>query len=374
MDKTLLLTPGPTQIPPAVLAEMSKPIIHHRTKDFETVFEEVRKQLQWLFQTKQEVLSIAATGTGVMEATVVNLFSPGDAVITVNGGKFGERWTKISNAYGLKATEVFVERGKAVTIAQLETALQNSPGAKAILFQASETSTGVAMPTEAITKLCKKHNILSVCDAITACGVFDLPMDAWGIDVLITASQKALMLPPGLAFIAFSDKAWEAAKVAKCPKFYFDLNKELKAQLKNQTAWTPAISIIFGARISLGMMMKEGRENMYARHEKLAAMTRKASVALGMELFSSAASAAVTTVCVPSGVANGKKIVSEMREQFGIIIAGGQDELEGKIFRLSHFGYCSETDLYVAFGALEKVLKQLGHSFKAGASLEALNI
>ena len=231
MKKFRLLTPGPTSIPEKVLSKFAEPVIHHRTSLFEEIFGEFRGQLKWLFQTEQDVLALAATGTGAMEATVSNLFSShgahgADEVITINGGKFGERWTKIAKAYGLTVYEIFVERGKSVEISALNAALAAHPKVKAVLFQASETSTGALMPVEEIVSQCKKHKVLSVCDGITAVGIFDLPMDQWGIDVLLTGSQKALMLPPGLCFVAFSANAWKAAESSTLPKFYFDLKLE----------------------------------------------------------------------------------------------------------------------------------------------------
>jgi aspartate aminotransferase-like enzyme len=371
MRKPLLLTPGPTMIPPSVLQAMAMPILHHRTKDFEVLFADVREKLKWLFETQGEVISLACTGTGAMEAAVVNLCSPGDAVVTINLGKFGERFTKITQNYGLQVEEIFVERGKTLELSVLEQKLK-SRKVHAVFFQASETSTGTATPVQQIAALAKKYGALSICDAITACGVFSLPMDAWGIDVLMTASQKALMLPPGLALIALSDQAWAAQAKAKLPKFYFDLAGEKKAHLKNQTAWTPAISIIVGAQVSLGMMMAEGREVMFARHERLAHATRVAVQAMGLKLFSEAPSTAVTTVCVPEEIADGKQIIKRLRERFAVIIAGGQDELEGKIFRLSHFGYCNEADIIIAINKLEIVLKELGYGPQFGAGGRAL--
>ncbi len=372
MKKTYLLTPGPTPIPGEILAGFAKPIIHHRTPPFKALMKDVRSQLQRLFQTKQDVLLLASTGTGAMEAALINLFQPGDAVITVNGGKFGERWTHLANAYGLKPLEIRLTPGQAVTVEQVREALQSSPGAKAILFQASETSTGVRMPTEALCKLAREKNILSVCDAITACGVFDLPMDAWGIDVLITGSQKALMLPPGLAMLALSDRAWAACEKASLPRFYFDLRLEKKAQAQDQTAWTPAISLIQGLNESLKMILDEGLPRVFERHERLAQATRAAVKALGLEILAKdSPSTAVTAVLAPAQGPDGKKIVSHLRDRHGVFIAAGQDELESKIFRLSHFGYCGPFDVTTAISALELTLHELGYPVRFGAGVGA---
>lgn len=371
MKKTYLLTPGPTPIPERVSAVFAQPIIHHRTPTFEKLFSEVRERLKRLFQTKEEVLMIASTGTGTMDAAVSNLFSPGEKVITINGGKFGERWTKIAKAYGLNPVEITLPRGMAVTPLELEKICAANTDAVAVLFQASETSTGVLMPVKEIVGIAKKFKMLSVCDAITALGVLSLPMDSWGIDVLITGSQKAMMLPPGLAFIALSTDAWKKSANAKLPRFYFDLAKEKAAHLKNQTAWTPATSLIQGLAESLKMMEEEGFERSYRRHEVLAEATRAAVAALGLEPLSKSPSPAVTAVKVPSTISEGKKIPKLMREKWGVTITGGQDELEGKIFRLSHFGYCSMFDITTGISALELVLSELGHPVKMGAGVGA---
>jgi len=374
MKKFRLLTPGPTSIPEKVLAKFAEPVVHHRTTIFEETFKELQSLLSWLFQTKQPVLTLTATGTAGMEAAVCNLFSPNDEVITVNAGKFGERWGKISKAYGLKVNEIMVDWGKAVDMAVLEKTLKDNPKVKAILFQASETSTGALMPVKAIADLCKKNNVLCVCDGITAVGIFDLPMDSWGIDVLITGSQKALMLPPGLAFIALSEKAWKAAETSTCPKFYLNLQNEKKNQLKQQTSWTPAISLIQGGVVSLGMLKQEGLPALFAHHEKLAKATRNAAAALGLELFSSAPSPVLTTVCVPSSfsVEQGNKIQKIMQEKYGVIIMGGQDHMKGKILRLSHFGYTDLFDVANGISALELALHELGYPLEFGKGVGAV--
>ena len=374
MKKFRLLTPGPTSIPEKVLAKFAEPVVHHRTTIFEETFKKVQDHLQWLFQTKQPVLALTATGTGAMEATVSNLFSPHDEVVVVTAGKFGERWTKIARAYGLKVHEIMVDRGKALEPFVLEQKLTEYPFSKAVLFQASETSTGALMPVKAITEICQKHKVLSVCDGITAVGIFNLPMDEWGIDVLITGSQKALMLPPGLAFLAFSDKAWKMTESSTCPKFYFNLLSEKKNQDKQQTSWTPAISLIQGAVESLGMLREQGLSSLFLHHEKLATATRNAARALGLELFSEAPSPVLTTVRVPSSfsVEQGKKIQKIMQEKYGVIIMGGQDELQGKILRLSHFGYCDLFDVATGIGALELALHELGYSIEFGKGVGAV--
>jgi aspartate aminotransferase-like enzyme len=372
MKKAYLLAPGPTPIPERVAAILGQPIPHHRTPGFEKAFAEVREGLKWLFQTKQEVILLTATGTGGMDAAVSNLFRRGEKVITVNGGKFGERWTKIAKVYGLTPVEIKLDAGESLDPGELSKVIAANPDAKAVLFQASETSTGVRMPVQEITTAAKKAGMLSVCDAITAMGVMDLPMDAWGIDVMITGAQKALMLPPGLAFIALSDAAWKKSESADLPKFYFDLAKEKKAHLTNQTAWTPAISLVLGLAESLRMLKEEGLPEVFKRHELLAKATRAAVSALGLvPLAKKSPSPAVTAVRVPSSIKEGKKIPKLMRDQWGVTIAGGQDELEGKIFRLSHFGYCSTFDVTTGISCLELVLSELGHPVKFGTGVGA---
>jgi len=371
MKKTYLLTPGPTQIPESISSLFARPIIHHRTPAFQTLFEDVRAGLKYLYQTKQDVLLLACTGTGAMDAAVSNIFKKGDKVLTLNAGKFGERWTKIARAYGLVAVELKVEAGDSIEPKQVEDLLRANPDAKAVLFQASETSTGVKLPTQEICKLARAANALSVCDAITACGVFDLPMDEWGIDVLITGSQKALMLPPGLSMIALSDRAWAMNETSDLPHFYFDLAKERKSLPKNQTAWTPAISLIQGLQEALRMIREEGLHNVFKRHELLAKATRNAVTALGLEILAKKPSTAVTAVKVPASIKDGKQLPKIMRDKYGVTIVGGQDELEGKIIRLSHFGYCDKFDVITGISALELALNELGYKVEFGKGVGA---
>lgn len=372
MRKTYLLTPGPTSIPETISAHFAQPIVHHRTPAFQAVFEDVKTNLKYLFQTQQDVLILTCSGTGAMDAAVSNLFKKGDTVITLNAGKFGERWTKIAKAYGLNPVEIRVEAGNSIEVHQVEKAIQANPTARAILFQASETSTGVQLPTQEICQLAKSAQILSVCDAITACGVFELPMDEWNIDVLITGSQKALMIPPGLAMIALSEKAWQMTETSDLPHFYFDLVKERKGLATHQTAWTPAISLIQGLQQSLQMIREESLPNVFKRHDLLARATRNAVHALGLELLAKKnPSNAVTAVKIPPSIRDGKQVPKIMRDQYGVTIVGGQDELEGKIIRLSHFGYCDKFDITTAISALELVLNQLGHPVEFGKGVGA---
>lgn len=366
------MTPGPTSIPENISSIFARPIIHHRTPAFQHVFEDVKSKLKYLFQTQQDVLLLSCSGTGAMDAAVSNLFKKGDTVITINVGKFGERWTKIAQTYGLNPVEILGEAGESVELDQVQEAIKTHPHARAILFQASETSTGVKLPTREICQLAQAAKMISVCDAITACGVFELPMDEWGIDVLITGSQKALMIPPGLAMIALSEKAWAMTETSDLPHFYFDLAKERKGLPKNQTAWTPAISLIQGLQESLRMIEEEGLENVFKRHDLLARATRNAVHALGLELLAKKhPSNAVTAVKIPAAIADGKAVPKLMRDKYGVTIVGGQDELEGKIIRLSHFGYCDKFDITTAISALELVLNELGHRVEFGKGVGA---
>lgn len=374
MKKTYLLTPGPTTIPEAVSAVLASPILHHRTPAFQALFEDVRSGLKYLFQTKHDVLILTTTGTGAMDAAVSNLFRRGDQVITLNAGKFGERWGRIARAYGLNVVELRASQpGESFEARQVEEAIRSHSDAKAILFQASETSTGVRLPTQEICRLARGANMISICDAITACGVFDLPMDEWGIDVLITGSQKGLMLPPGLAMLALSERAWALAETSDLPRFYFDLARERKAQAKGQTAWTPGISLIQGLQVSLRMIREEGLHNVFKRHELLARATRAAIQALGLEVLAKKSpSTAVTAAIVPPSIKDGKQIPKLLRDKYGVVIAGGQDELEGKIIRLSHFGYCEKFDIVTGISALELALNELGHSVEYGRGVGAV--
>jgi aspartate aminotransferase-like enzyme len=369
--KSYLLAPGPTPVPPEVLAAMALPVIHHRTPQFGAVLAEVQEGLRELFGTAREVLVLAASGTGAMEGSVTNLLSPGDEVVVVNGGKFGERWTKICQAYGVRVHEVVVEWGRAVLPAAVAAALDEHPAARTVFVQASETSTCALHPVPELARLTRQRDTLLVVDGITAVGVLDLPMDRLGIDVLITGSQKALMLPPGLALVALSERAWAATERAKLPRFYFDFRKERKGVAERSTAWTPAISLVQGLRVALGLMRAEGWPALYARHDRLARATRAGATALGLRLLAPAApSPAATAVFVPDGV-DGAALVRYLRDRMHVTFAGGQDQLKGKIVRLSHLGYVGTFDVITGLAALELALAHLGASVTFGRGVGA---
>jgi len=369
--KQYLLTPGPTPVPPEVQLKMAEPIIHHRTPEFSKVFSEVRTGLKKLFQTREDVLVLASSGTGAMEAAVVNLLSAGDPVIVVNGGKFGERWTKICQSYGVEVDEIKVEWGEAVTVEAVRAALERRPNAKAVLVQASETSTTAVHPVEAIAGLTRARDTLLIVDGITAVGVYDIPMDRWGIDVLVTGSQKALMLPPGLAFLALSERAWKRAAKPHLPAFYFDLQRERKNQADNTTAYTPAVSLVFGLHAVLAMLEKEGYENVFGRHASLAAATRAAGEALGLKpLAPRAPSPAATGLFLPAGI-DGGKLTKYLRDKVGVSFAGGQDHIKGKVVRIAHIGYYGEFDIITAIAALEMALTKFGARVALGSGVAA---
>lgn len=370
MIKKYLLAPGPTPVPESVLLAMAQPIFHHRTPQFEALFADTASSLKKLFKTTQDVLMLASSGSGAMEAAVTNTTSPGDRVLVVNGGKFGERWGKIAAAYGLAVTELKVEWGTAVDPAAIAKALREHPETKLVLVQGSETSTTVLHPVAEIAKITRETDALLVVDGITAVGVLDLPMDALGIDVLLTGSQKALMLPPGLAFIALSEKAWKAVAGAKCPRFYFDLKRERDNQQKHTTAWTPAISLIFGLHEALRLMFEEGLNNVFARHDRLARATRAGAEALGLKLVApTAPSPATTGIYLPDGVPG--KVVGYLRNKVGITFAGGQDQLKGKICRIAHLGYIGSFDIVTALAALEMGMAAFGREIQFGVGVGA---
>ncbi len=372
MKKTYLLAPGPTPVPETVSLEMAAPMVHHRTPQFSKIFGEAAEDAKYLFQTKQDVIILASTGTGGMESCITNLFSPGDKVLVVNGGKFGERWGKISESYGLEPVWINVDWGQAVDANKVKEALDKDKDIRAILVQASETSTAVAHPIEALSKLTRdRDDILLVVDGITGTGVFPLPMDEWGIDAMITGSQKALELPPGLALVALSEKAWKFADQSKCPHFYFDLKKERK-NLANQTsAYTPAVSLVIGLRAVLKSFKEEGLENVHKRHNRLARATRAAAKALGLKMVAPDAPAdSATGVFLPDGI-DGGKLVKSLRDDFGVTLAGGQDQWKGKVIRIAHLGYVDTFDTIIAISAIEMALKKFGHAVELGKGVAA---
>ena len=373
MFKKYLLAPGPTPIPPEILSAMSMPIIHHRSTDFIPVLESAKKGLQWLYQTKNDVLILCSTGTGGMVGSVNNFFSPDDRVLVINGGKFGERWTKICQSYGLQVTEIEIDWGYTVKPERIEELLKKNPEIKGVLVQASETSTGVYHDIKAISDIVKKKdNTILIVDAISALVAHDIKTDQWGIDVMVGGSQKGVMLPPGLAFVSISEKAWKMAEKAKLQKFYFHFKKEREALSKNQTNFTSAVTLIIGLNESLKLLQKEGLENIFKRHEQLANMTRQAVKSIGLELFSKESpSNAVTAITAPEEL-DGQTIYKTLKEKYGITAAGGQGRAKGKIFRIAHLGYADVFDIIIAISGIEMDLTELGFPVKLGRGVSAV--
>ena len=369
MKKYQLMAPGPTPVPSQALLAMAQPIIHHRTPEYEALFVEVRAGLKQLVQTSQEVIPLACSGTGAMEAALVTTLSAGDTAVVVSAGKFGERWLELGRAYGLDIVELTAPYGETVTAARLAETLAAHPRAKAVLTQLSETSTGVLHDVKSYATVTGGTDAILVVDAVSSLGIADLQMDAWGLDVMISGSQKGLMLPPGLGFCALSDKAWATNKTARLPRYYFDLAAERRTVVKNEAHFTPAVSIVIGLRTVLEMLDREGLANVFKRHDRLARATRAGAEALGLGLFCKATpSPAVTAVIAPPGV-DSEQIVKIYSQAHNITIAGGQGEMKGRIFRLGHMGYAAEFDVVVALAALEQVLADLGQPVDFGAGV-----
>lgn len=372
MQKRYLLAPGPTPVPPEILLAMARPILHHRAPEFAEILAQVREDLKWLFQTRQDVIILVATGTGGMESAVSNFLSPGDRALVINGGKFGERWLKLCQVYGANVEEIKVEWGYAVDPQRVAEALKKDPAIKAVYVQASESSTGIAHDVKSLGQIVRPlDGTILVVDAVSALGVFDLPTDEWGLDVVVAGSQKALMLPPGLAFVSVSEKAWRANEKARNTKFYFNLKKERESQAKHQTAYTAAVSLMVGLHEVLQHLRAEGLANIFARHKQLAYAMRQAMLAAGLTLFPrESPSDALTAIHAPPGV-DGQVVYKILREKYGITAAGGQDHLKGKIFRIAHMGYADLFDVIIAVAAVEMVIKGLGYPIKMGEGVRA---
>ncbi len=356
-----LHAPGPTPVPERVLTRMAQPILHHRTPTFSKIFHEVEEGLKWLYQTQNDIIILAGSGTAAMEAAVINLVNPGDKVLAINGGKFGERWGKIAKAYGAQVTELKVEWGKAVDPAEVAAALRGGDY-RLVCGTASETSTGVSHPISKIGEIVSQYpNAYFAVDAITALGVFPISMEKDHIDVLVTGSQKALMLPPGLAFAGVSERAFKRMEEVKTPRFYLNLLTERKNLAKDTTAWTPAVSLINGLHEVLALMKEEGLDQLYTRHALMAEATREAAKGFGLKLFApEAPSTAVTAVWAPDGI-DSKKLVGRLRDVYNMTIAAGQDEVERKIFRIGHLGYYDVFDILTVWSAVELALVDLGY-------------
>jgi len=373
--KKYLLTPGPTPVPSEAAMKEALPIIHHRTSAFGKIFEEVSDGLKYVFQTKNDVLIFASSGTGAMEGSIVNLLSPGDKIIVSDTGKFGERWWKIAKAYGIEYVLIKEEDGYPADIEKIKKALKDNPQAKAVYTTLTETSTGVVNDIKAIGEIVANTGAVLVVDAISGLGAQEMRSDDWKVDIVVTGSQKGLMIPPGLAFASVSDKAWTLVEKAKLPKFYFDWKQARKSIATKETPYTPAISLIVALSESIKMIKDEGMENIWKRHQLLADATRSGIRAMGLQLFSKAPCNAVTAVSVPDGTSaimeglSGSAIYKKMRDDFGVNIAAGQGELKDKIFRIAHLGYMEKFDIIIVLSALEMTLDQLGYKLELGKAV-----
>ncbi|NTW28658.1 MAG: alanine--glyoxylate aminotransferase family protein [Coriobacteriia bacterium] len=374
MQKKYLMTPGPTPVPAEVLLAQARPMIHHRTPDFSAILRGVVNDLKYVFQTEEsDVILLACSGTGAMESAIANCFSAGDTLIVARNGKFGDRMVTISQVYGLNVIDLRYEWTQVVRAEDIAGVLAEHPEVRGVIVTQSETSSGVLNDVKAIGEICKGYpECVLIVDSITGIGAVDCKTDEWGLDVVMTGSQKGLMLPPGLAALTVSPKAWRAYERSNLPKFYFDWKKYAKNLEKDTTPFTPPVSLIIGLGESLKMMREEGIENVIARHSRLAEATRKGCEALGLKLFApeEGRGSAVTPVWVPEGI-NGKSIEKIMKDKHGVTIAGGQDDYVGKIIRIGHLGYFGDFDIIVTLAALEMTLAQLGYEFERGAGIKA---
>ena len=372
MKRNLLLTPGPTQVPPRLCEVLGRPIIHHRTPQFQNFLKEAVEGLKYVLKTKNEVYIMASSGTGAMEASVCSFLSKGDKAVVVEAGKFGERWTELCQAFGIETHVIKIAWGKGIAPADLKKVLDADKSIKAVFVTHSETSTGTNMDIEGLGKVIKDTPAIFVVDAVSGLGVQDLQTDNWHVDVVASAAHKGLMLPPGVAFISVSPKADAMIATSTLPKYYFDLKKFKKAWTQVDTPFTPAIGIVIALVESLRIVKEAGIDNLFKNYERLALATRAAAKGLGLTLFadSSAISNVLTAINIPEGI-DGEKVVKIMRDTYGISVAGGQDAIKGKIIRIAHMGVIDEYDILTGIACLEKVLKQLGYKFEMGAGVAA---
>lgn len=373
MNNNYLMTPGPTPVPEDIRREMAKPIIHHRTKEYQAIFKDVTEGLKKIFKTSNDLFTFTSSGTGAMEASIVNVLSPGDKVIVVRGGKFGERFGDIAKAYGVEVIPIDVEWGAALKPEAIEEALKNDPDIKAVYAALCETSTATAYDIKAIGNIVKSTNAILVADVISGLGADDFENDAWGVDVAVGGSQKGLMIPPGLAFCSVSQKAWNMAEASKLPKFYFNFKKYRKAYFDTDTPFTSAITLVIGLKKAVEMINSKGIDTVIGGHQKAAIAVREAVKALGLTLFSKSPSYAVTAVNVPPEI-GADNVIKMLKAEFGVTFAGGQDALKGKIFRIAHMGGIDEEHVLESLKALEQALAKLGYKFGPGVGVEAAKI
>ncbi|MFA6989999.1 MAG: alanine--glyoxylate aminotransferase family protein [Candidatus Gastranaerophilaceae bacterium] len=374
-DKRFLMIPGPTPVPETALVEMAKHPIGHRSSEFSSVLKETYQDLKWVFQTQNDVFIYTSSGTGAMEGALGNILNPGDRVLSLIIGVFGERWVKIAESRGAIVERLKVEPGKAINPNDLKEILKNDKNKeiKAITLSHNETSTGVTNPLKELMEIINEHGAISVVDGVTSVSAIPVKMDEWGIDILVSGSQKGFMIPPGLAFLSCNEKAMKAYEQCKYPSFYFDFKAHKKAVAEDTTPYTPAVSLIMALNQTLKMMKEEGLENIYRRHEKLAKGLRAAIKAIGLELFvqdESIASYAITSILPPEGISI-PSIRKVINNDYDIVVANGQGPLLDKIFRMGTLGFVSERDVIAAIGSLEMTLNKLGHKFEKGAGIKA---
>ena len=369
--KQRLLTPGPTPLYPPALHAMMASDIHHRTQEFRDVYKAALSDLKEVLATSSDVLCFAASGTGGLDATVSNLFSRGDKVIICSAGKFGERWVEIAKAYGLDATVLKAEYGDVVTPDRVADTLKAEPATKGVFTTASETSTGAAHDVQSMGELVKKTDALFIVDAITGMGTMPLDIENWGLDVVVGGSQKAFMIPPGLAFLTVSPKAWKKSETATLPHFYFDLKKEKKNGDAGESSWTPATSLILALGEALKYIKKIGMPQLIENAQLLALATRSAAKALGLELFAKQPGNSVTALRAPAGM-DSSIIVKEFKNRFGAIIANGQGSMKGQIFRMAHLGYFDFSDMFAIIAGLEIILQANGYPVTFGKGVAAV--
>ena len=369
-EKRYLLTPGPTPVPPEVLAELAKPVIHHRERDYREIYEQCLTRLQEVYRTEHDVLMFTTSGTGAFESAVANLTSPGDRQLVISAGNFGERWAGISRAFGADLVHVRLEWGETPEPDDLRSALADAGDVGVVYLTHSETSTGVVCDVQSLAAVAKEAGALVVVDAVSSLGAVPLDTDAWGIDVVVSGSQKALMCPPGIAFASVAPAALEAASRSTSPRYVMDWERTRKAQAKRDAPFTPAIPIVRAQNVALGLLLEEGLETAFQRHARLGRACREGAKAMGLELFSpdEERSAVVTAIHAPDGV-DATEIVNGLRDRFGITIANGQGDLKGKIFRIGHIGWFNVFDITTALAAVELVLTDAGAQIERGVAV-----
>ncbi len=370
MSKNYLMTPGPTPVPENIRHEMAKPIIHHRTKEYQAIFKDVTEGLKKIFKTSNDILTFTSSGTGAMEASIVNVLSPSDKIIVTRGGKFGERFGEIAKAYGVEVIAIDIEWGLSPKPQAISQALKKNPDVKGVYTTLCETSTATVYDIKAIGEIVKGTNALYVVDVISGLGADDFENDAWGVDIAVCGSQKGLMIPPGLAFCSVSPKAWKAVQGSRLPKFYFDFKKYKKAYIDADTPFTSAITLVIGLKKAVETINENGIDNVIGEHQKLAKAFREAVKAIGLSIFSKSPSSAVTAVNAPASI-DADNIIKLLKTEFGVTFAGGQEHLKGKIFRCAHMGGINEEYTIESIKALEQALIKLDYGFKAGSGQEA---